>query len=99
MCAYAWGALPLALVIYGAALFLNRSLGVSQAVIGKVLWIPPLGWEIGYFAWGWAADRQMAAGRPPRSAFATPARRRRRSSACRSRWSPAIHTSLRPSWR
>ena len=70
MCAYAWGALPLALVIYGAALFLNRSLGVSQAAIGKLLWIPPLGWEIGYFVWGWAADRQVAAGRPPRSAFA-----------------------------
>jgi ACS family hexuronate transporter-like MFS transporter len=69
MCAYAWGALPLALVIYGASLFLNRSLGISQAVIGKVLWIPPLGWEIGYFAWGWAADRQTAAGRPPRAAF------------------------------
>jgi ACS family hexuronate transporter-like MFS transporter len=69
MLAYAWGALPLALVIYGAALFLNRSLGISQAVIGKVLWIPPLGWEIGYFAWGWLADRQTAAGRSPRSAF------------------------------
>ncbi len=69
MCAYAWGALPLALVIYGAAIFLNRSMGVSQALIGKLLWIPPLGWEIGYFVWGWAADRQVAAGRPPREAF------------------------------
>ncbi len=69
MCAYAWGALPLALVIYGAAIFLNRALGVSQAVIGTVLWIPPLGWEVGYFFWGWAADRQIEAGRSPRSAF------------------------------
>jgi MFS transporter, ACS family, hexuronate transporter len=69
MCAYAWGALPLALVIYGAAIFLNRSLGASQLQIGKVLWIPPLGWEIGYFLWGWLADRQVAAGRPPHLAF------------------------------
>jgi ACS family hexuronate transporter-like MFS transporter len=57
MIAYALGALPLALVIYAAALFLNRSLGASQALIGKLLWIPPLGWEIGYFFWGWLSDR------------------------------------------
>lgn len=57
MLAYALGALPLAFVIYGAALYLNRELGRSQAEIGKVLWLPPLGWEIGYFAWGWMADR------------------------------------------
>jgi MFS transporter, ACS family, hexuronate transporter len=69
MCAYAWGALPLALVIYGAAIFLNRSLGASQLTIGEILWIPPLGWEIGYFFWGWMADRQVAAGRTPYSAF------------------------------
>ncbi|MCC6861237.1 MAG: MFS transporter [Bryobacterales bacterium] len=69
MCAYAWGALPLALVIYGAAIFLNRSLGTSQLTIGKVLWIPPLGWEIGYFVWGWLADRRVAAGLPPDRAF------------------------------
>ena len=69
MCAYAWGALPLALVIYGGAIFLNRSLGASQLQIGHVLWIPPLGWEIGYFLWGWLADRQVAAGRPPQRAF------------------------------
>ncbi|MFB3825209.1 MAG: MFS transporter [Bryobacteraceae bacterium] len=60
MCAYAWGALPLALVIYGGAIFLNRVLGASQATIGRVLWIPPLGWEIGYFFWGYLADRGAA---------------------------------------
>jgi ACS family hexuronate transporter-like MFS transporter len=60
MCAYAWGALPIALIIYGAAIFLNRSLGTSQLTIGKVLWIPPLGWEAGYFFWGWLADRNVA---------------------------------------
>ncbi len=58
MLGYAWGALPLALVIYGAAIFLRQSMGLSQVTIGKVLWIPPLGWEIGYFFWGWLADRR-----------------------------------------
>ncbi len=57
MLAYALGAIPLALVIYGAALYLNRELGRSQAQIGAVLWLPPLGWEIGYFVWGWLSDR------------------------------------------
>jgi ACS family hexuronate transporter-like MFS transporter len=69
MCAYAWGALPLALILYGASLFLSRSLGMTQVGIGAVLWIPPLGWEIGYFTWGWLADRRVAAGRHPTSAF------------------------------
>jgi ACS family hexuronate transporter-like MFS transporter len=54
---YAFGALPIAFVIYGAAIYLNRALGASQETIGKVLWIPPLGWELGYFFWGWLADR------------------------------------------
>jgi len=59
---YAAGALPIAFVIYGSALYLNRALGADQALIGKVLWLPPLGWEIGYFFWGWLADRAAAAG-------------------------------------
>ncbi len=69
MCAYAWGALPLALILYGASIFLRKSLALSQLAIGEVLWIPPLGWEIGYFAWGWLADRRAAAGRHPTAAF------------------------------
>ncbi len=69
MCAYAWGALPLALILYGASLFLSRARGMTQVGIGAVLWIPPLGWEIGYFVWGWLADRRVAAGRDPTSAF------------------------------
>ena len=56
-CAYGLGALPLSLVLYGAPLYLSSQLGFSQAELGKVLWIPPLGWEAGYFAWGWVADR------------------------------------------
>lgn len=55
--AYALGALPLAFVLYGAALYLGRGRGQTQEWIGSVLWIPPLGWEAGYFAWGWVSDR------------------------------------------
>lgn len=57
MGAYAFGGLPLAFVIYGAAIYLSRALHLSQLTIGKLLWIPPLGWEVGYFLWGWLADR------------------------------------------
>jgi ACS family hexuronate transporter-like MFS transporter len=56
--AYALGALPIAFVIYGSALYLGRVRGLSQAEMGTLLWIPPVGWEIGYFFWGWIADRR-----------------------------------------
>ena len=62
MAIYALGGLPLAIVIYGAALYLGQGLGKSQAEIGRVLWIPPLGWEAGYFFWGWVTDRFAAHG-------------------------------------
>jgi ACS family hexuronate transporter-like MFS transporter len=55
--AYALGALPLAFVLYGTSVYLGRVRGLTQAEIGALLWIPPLGWEIGYFFWGWVADR------------------------------------------
>lgn len=57
ICAYALGALPLGFILYGAAIYLNQALGKSQLEIGKVLWIPPLGWELGYFFWGYLTDR------------------------------------------
>src|SRR3954452_15456157 len=57
MSAYAFGGLPLAFVIYGAAIYLSKAKGLSQTSIGHLLWIPPLGWEIGYFFWGWVSDR------------------------------------------
>lgn len=59
---YSLGGLPIAFVLYGASLYLNQALGKTQAEIGKVLWIPPLGWEIGYFFWGWVIDRFAAHG-------------------------------------
>jgi ACS family hexuronate transporter-like MFS transporter len=57
MAAYAFGGLPLGFVLYGAPLYLGRHLGFDQAALGRVLWIPPLGWEVGYFFWGWVIDR------------------------------------------
>ncbi len=59
---YALGCLPLAFVLYQAPLYFGRAWGKSQTEIGAVLWIPPLGWECGYFFWGWMADR-LARGR------------------------------------
>jgi MFS transporter, ACS family, hexuronate transporter len=54
---YALGALPLAFVLYASAIYLGKVRRLTQAEIGALLWIPPVGWEIGYFVWGWAADR------------------------------------------
>ncbi|MBL8174151.1 MAG: MFS transporter [Bryobacterales bacterium] len=57
MAVYALGSLPLAFVLYNASLYLGQVMGLSQAAIGGLLWIPPLGWETGYFVWGTLADR------------------------------------------
>jgi ACS family hexuronate transporter-like MFS transporter len=55
--AYALGGLPIGFVLYVAPLHLSRELGCTQETIGHVLWLPPLGWEVGYFFWGWLLDR------------------------------------------
>ncbi len=57
---YAFGALPLAIGIYAAPIYLSNVMGMSQASLGYWLWIPPLGWEVGYFFWGWMLDRKVA---------------------------------------
>ncbi len=59
---YSLGALPLGFVVYSAAIYLSRALGLSQRAIGAVLWLPPLGSEIGVFFWGWLADRMAGGG-------------------------------------
>jgi ACS family hexuronate transporter-like MFS transporter len=55
--AYAMGAFPSAFVLYQASIYLTATFAKTQVEIGKVLWIPPLGWEAGYFFWGWMMDR------------------------------------------
>jgi len=55
--AYGLGASPLGFVLYGAPIYLASALSQSQASLGWLLWLPPLGWEVGYFFWGWLVDR------------------------------------------
>lgn len=57
-CIYAFGSLPLGFVLYYAPLYL-KVLGKTQLELGGLLWIPPLGWEVGYYAWGWWTDRAV----------------------------------------
>jgi ACS family hexuronate transporter-like MFS transporter len=59
----ALGSFPSAVVNFFAANYLHSTLGTSQLKLGTVLWIPPLGWELGYFFWGWLTDRATTAGR------------------------------------
>jgi hypothetical protein len=58
----AMGGLPLGFVPYGASLYLNQALGCTRPEIGWALWVPPLGWEVGYVFWGWTIDRFAAHG-------------------------------------
>jgi MFS transporter, ACS family, hexuronate transporter len=60
--AYGLGAVPLGFVLYETSLYLSAVLHKTQIEIGAVLWIPPLGWEAGYFFWGWATDRYTRGG-------------------------------------
>ena len=70
MFSYALGGFPLAFVLYQSSIYLNRQIGMSQIDVGKVLWIPPLGWEVGYFVWGWLTDTQVTrAGASPLRAY------------------------------
>ena len=62
--AYSMGAVPLGFILYMAGLYLSKVFGQSQAELGKLLWIPPLGWECGYFFWGWWIDRLVKKGNP-----------------------------------
>jgi ACS family hexuronate transporter-like MFS transporter len=40
--------------------YLQRGLGVAQADLAGIFWIPPAAWGIGYFVGGWAADKFAA---------------------------------------
>ena len=53
------GAVALGIVAYLSPLYLSRALGLNQADIGKFVWIPMVGWEAGYFFWGWIADKYL----------------------------------------
>ncbi|HEY3826223.1 MAG TPA: MFS transporter [Bryobacteraceae bacterium] len=51
------GGAALGPTLYLSPLYLNRVMGLSQAQLGKVLWIPAVVWECGYYFWGWVGDR------------------------------------------
>jgi ACS family hexuronate transporter-like MFS transporter len=65
--AYAFCSLPLGFILYDAALYLSSVLHKTQVEIGSVLWIPGLGWETGYFFFGWVIDRFTGSGRHMKS--------------------------------
>jgi ACS family hexuronate transporter-like MFS transporter len=50
-------------------IYLSRGLGVSQAELAGVLWMPPAAWGIGYFFWGWAADKYTSGNPRPVGMF------------------------------
>jgi ACS family hexuronate transporter-like MFS transporter len=51
------------------AVYLSQGLGVSQADLRIMLLIPPIAWGIGYFFWGWVADRFAHDNRRPVGLF------------------------------
>ena len=63
------GAVALGLVSYMSPLYLSRAFHLSQAKLGAVIWIPLVGWEAGYFFWGWIADKFVVRGHRPTKLF------------------------------
>jgi MFS transporter, ACS family, hexuronate transporter len=59
---YALGSMPLIFILNMVPIYLDRHFGVSQQQLGTLLWIPPLGWECGYFFWGFMLDRATQRG-------------------------------------
>jgi ACS family hexuronate transporter-like MFS transporter len=60
MFSYALPAISPGPILTIVALYLNQRLHLSQAQVNSLVWIPPLTWGLGYFFWGWAADRFAA---------------------------------------
>jgi ACS family hexuronate transporter-like MFS transporter len=59
------GGAHLGTVLTLSPVYLNRVLGMSQAELGRILWAPTLGWGIGYYFWGWIADRTVGSNQRP----------------------------------
>lgn len=57
MAAYALGATPLGFILYYSSLYLKARFAFTATDLGYTLWIPPFGWEVGYFVWGALLDR------------------------------------------
>jgi MFS transporter, ACS family, hexuronate transporter len=50
-------------------IYLTRGLGVSQAELAGIFWMPPAAWGLGYFVGGWAADKFAADNKRPVGMF------------------------------
>ncbi len=57
---YGMGAVALGVVGYMSPLYLSRALKLSQKEIGYLVWIPTIGWQLGYYFWGWVSDRLVS---------------------------------------
>jgi ACS family hexuronate transporter-like MFS transporter len=66
---YALGNVPLGFVLYTTSLYLTKVFALKQTELAAYLWIPPLGWELGYFFWGWTLDRMLPNAPNPRRVF------------------------------
>jgi MFS family permease len=60
MFSYALPAISPGPVLTILAIYLVQRLHLTQADVNGVVWIPALTWGVGYFFWGWAADRYAA---------------------------------------
>ena len=70
MFSYALPAISPGPVLTILSLYLSQRLHLTQADVNGVVWIPPLTWGIGYFFWGWAADKFAANNPRPIGMFA-----------------------------
>ena len=59
------GGAQLGTILTLSPIYLNRVLGMTQAQLGNLLWIPTLGWGIGYYFFGWVADRWVGGNQRP----------------------------------
>jgi MFS transporter, ACS family, hexuronate transporter len=69
MFSYALPAISPGPILTILALYLSQRLQLTQGEVNNLVWIPPLTWGIGYFFWGWAADRYAANNRRPVGMF------------------------------
>jgi ACS family hexuronate transporter-like MFS transporter len=66
---YALPALAPGPILNLMTVYLTRGLGVVQADLATIFWIPPAAWGLGYFVGGWAADKFAADNKRPVGMF------------------------------
>jgi MFS transporter, ACS family, hexuronate transporter len=69
MASYALPAISPGPLLTILSFYLIGRLKLTQAEVNQLSWIPPLTWGVGYFFWGWAADRYAANNRRPVGMF------------------------------